>query len=215
MALTERHYPEAADLFSQAAGLVPSGHTKETGDYLNRQADALYHQGDEKGDNAALKRSIEIWHLVLVQRPRERVPLDWAEAQNNLGIAFSVLGARESGTCAAGGGGRYLPRRAAGEGSARLASRSTGREPPRRTPSASRFRQLGEREERDRTAGGGSCRLPCGARGLDPRARPAPMGVGTEQPWNRAFGARGARERNGAAGGGSCRLPGRARGENP
>jgi hypothetical protein len=29
---------------------------------------------------------------------RERVPLDWAGAQNNLGTALQTLGARESGT---------------------------------------------------------------------------------------------------------------------
>ena len=96
--LTERHYTEAADLFSQAAGLVPSGHPQETADYLSRQADALYRQGDEKGDNAALRQSIKIWQLVLGQRPRERVPLDWAMTQNNLGTALETLGERESGT---------------------------------------------------------------------------------------------------------------------
>ena len=40
VALTERRYLEAADLFSQAAGYVPSGHTGEHGGYLLRQADA-------------------------------------------------------------------------------------------------------------------------------------------------------------------------------
>ena len=29
---------------------------------------------------------------------RERVPLDWAKTQNNLGTALWTLGARESGT---------------------------------------------------------------------------------------------------------------------
>ena len=31
-------------------------------------------------------------------RARERVPLDWAMTQNNLGNALSMLGERESGT---------------------------------------------------------------------------------------------------------------------
>ena len=30
--------------------------------------------------------------------PRERVPLDWAMTQNNLGNALQTLGERESGT---------------------------------------------------------------------------------------------------------------------
>ena len=51
VAMTERHYVEAADLFKQAAALVPEGHSGETSGYLERQEDALYHQGDELGDN--------------------------------------------------------------------------------------------------------------------------------------------------------------------
>ena len=98
LAMTERHYPQAADLFKQAAELVPAGHRDETTSYLERQADALYREGDERGDNAALKQSIETWHLVLQQRPRERVPLDWARTQMNLGNALERLGERESGT---------------------------------------------------------------------------------------------------------------------
>jgi tetratricopeptide (TPR) repeat protein len=34
----------------------------------------------------------------LQERTRERVPLDWAMTQNNLGNALQTLGARESGT---------------------------------------------------------------------------------------------------------------------
>jgi hypothetical protein len=34
----------------------------------------------------------------LEELARERVPLDWAEAQDNLGRALEVLGERESGT---------------------------------------------------------------------------------------------------------------------
>jgi hypothetical protein len=59
--MTERHYGEAADLFKQAAALVPEGHSDETLGYLERQADALHRQGDEFGDNLALINSITIW----------------------------------------------------------------------------------------------------------------------------------------------------------
>ena len=34
----------------------------------------------------------------LKERTRERVPLDWAMTQNNLGTALATLGERESGT---------------------------------------------------------------------------------------------------------------------
>ena len=35
---------------------------------------------------------------MLKERTRERVPLDWAATQNNLGAALATLGERESGT---------------------------------------------------------------------------------------------------------------------
>ena len=65
---------------------------------LRRQAFALYQQGDERGDNPALRRSIEVLRSVLKEQNRDRVPLDWAVTQNNLGIALATLGERESGT---------------------------------------------------------------------------------------------------------------------
>ena len=34
----------------------------------------------------------------LKERTRERVPLGWAETQNNLGAALTILGDREAGT---------------------------------------------------------------------------------------------------------------------
>src|SRR6516162_7312859 len=98
IALTQLRYIDAADRFKEAAAYVPTGHPDEKAGYLDSQADALYRQGDEKGDNAALKQSIEIWHLVLAERTRERVPLDWASTQTNLGNALRTLGEREDGT---------------------------------------------------------------------------------------------------------------------
>jgi len=49
VALTERHYTQAAELFGQAAAYVPPGHLDERLGYLDRQADALQRQGDERG----------------------------------------------------------------------------------------------------------------------------------------------------------------------
>ena len=42
--------------------------------------------------------AIAAHHTALDLAPRERVPLDWARTQNNLGAALQTLGARESGT---------------------------------------------------------------------------------------------------------------------
>ena len=53
VAMTERRYLEAAELFDQAAGYVPAGHADERGGYLLRQEEnalALDRQGDERGD---------------------------------------------------------------------------------------------------------------------------------------------------------------------
>ena len=97
VAMTEQHYGEAADLFQQAATLVPEGHSDETSGYLERQADALYRQGDEFGDNPALISSISIWKKAIQLTTRDR-PFEWTAMQNNLGNALERLGERESGT---------------------------------------------------------------------------------------------------------------------
>ena len=80
IALTQLHYVDAAGHFKEAATLVPRGRPDEAANYLHGQADALYRQGDEHGNNAALEQSIETWQLVFQYRMRERVPLDWATA---------------------------------------------------------------------------------------------------------------------------------------
>jgi hypothetical protein len=98
IALTQLRYTNAAQQFKECADLVPSGHPDATAYCLQGQADALYREGDERGDNAALNQSITTWRLVLQYRTRDRVPLDCAGTQNNLGLALWRLGAREGGT---------------------------------------------------------------------------------------------------------------------
>ncbi|HET7879636.1 MAG TPA: hypothetical protein VFL55_02050 [Acetobacteraceae bacterium] len=98
VALTERRYAQAADLFDEAARYVPAGHPDDRLGYLNRQADALWRQGDERGDNSALQHAIQIDRRVLEERTRDRVPLQWAATEMNVGNALRILGERESGT---------------------------------------------------------------------------------------------------------------------
>ena len=99
VALTERHYAQSAELFGEAAGYAPAGHADARLRYLDRQANALYRQGDELGDNAALGASIVILRELADQGyPRDRMPLDWAAAQGELGDVLFKLGERESGT---------------------------------------------------------------------------------------------------------------------
>ena len=90
IALTRLRYVEAAQRFAKAAGMLPPSNEPEAGriGYLEREANALYQQGNEFGDNGALATAIERHTLILGMKPRERVPLDWAETQNNLGVAL-------------------------------------------------------------------------------------------------------------------------------
>jgi tetratricopeptide (TPR) repeat protein len=98
LAVTRLRDLDAAQRFAEAAAKVPQGHEDERWKYLNAEASALYRQGDEFGDNAALIKAIESYHRLAELRPRNTYPSDWAMTQNNLGIAFWSLGARESGT---------------------------------------------------------------------------------------------------------------------
>jgi tetratricopeptide (TPR) repeat protein len=102
VALTERKFDQAAGLFGQAAGYVSSDHKKERGDYLLRQADALYREGGERGDNNALREAIEVCRSALAQYPRSEAPIPWANAETDLGNVLQTLGQRESGTARLG-----------------------------------------------------------------------------------------------------------------
>jgi len=98
LSLIQLRYRQAAERFVAAAELVPDSKPEQRLDYRERHADALYRQGDEKGDNAVLKEAIRAYRDLLGAYPRERVPLDWAGTQNNLGLALQTLGERESDT---------------------------------------------------------------------------------------------------------------------
>src|SRR5215475_3617617 len=100
IALTRLRYAEAATHFANAAAVFPpkSAHEDKRIGYLAREATALYLQGYEFGDNDALRSAIERRIGLIGLNPRERVPLDWAMTQNNLGLALWRLGERESGT---------------------------------------------------------------------------------------------------------------------
>jgi tetratricopeptide (TPR) repeat protein len=54
--------------------------------------------GEQRGSNDWLDRSIGAFRELLAYWTRERVPLDWATTQNNLGNALRALGERETGT---------------------------------------------------------------------------------------------------------------------
>jgi tetratricopeptide (TPR) repeat protein len=89
---------DAARLYEQAAGLLP------TEDHDQRGADLVFaclrwtDQGRDRGDNQALATAITDCRAALEEDTRDRVPLDWAMTQMNLGNALATLGERESGT---------------------------------------------------------------------------------------------------------------------
>ncbi len=45
-----------------------------------------------------LTEAVAAFRAALEEQPRDRVPLDWARTQHNLGLALTDLGKRESGT---------------------------------------------------------------------------------------------------------------------
>ena len=54
--------------------------------------------GERESGTARLEEAVAAYRAALEERTRERVPLDWATTQNNLGNALWTLGERESGT---------------------------------------------------------------------------------------------------------------------
>src|SRR5437870_8219660 len=71
LALTRLRYGEAAKHFANAAALVPPRRANEDKriSYLQKEASALYQQGDEVGDNDALHSAIERYHRLVHLTP--------------------------------------------------------------------------------------------------------------------------------------------------
>jgi hypothetical protein len=55
------------------------------------------HLGERESGIERLEEAVTAHREALKEYTRERVPLDWAMTQNNLGIALWTLGKRESG----------------------------------------------------------------------------------------------------------------------
>ena len=54
--------------------------------------------GERESGTARLEEAVAAYRAALEECTRERVPLEWAMTQNNLGNALATLGERESGT---------------------------------------------------------------------------------------------------------------------
>ena len=91
-------FADAAALYQQAAALLPTEDRDERGSDLVSTGLSWTDQGRDFGDNAALLSATAAFSAALGERTRERVPLDWAVTQNNLGAALATLGEREGET---------------------------------------------------------------------------------------------------------------------
>jgi Tetratricopeptide repeat len=60
--------------------------------------DALQTFGEQTGQEIPLQEAVEAYRTALREWARERLPLQWAGTQNNLGGVLTRLGERESGT---------------------------------------------------------------------------------------------------------------------
>ena len=81
-------------LFAEAAGRVPPGHWGRNGsDYLEEaRSDALYRQGHERAEDAALKTAVKRYREIAQRSLPAQDPLMWIRVQNKLGLALLRLG---------------------------------------------------------------------------------------------------------------------------
>ena len=98
IALARSRYREAADHFAHAAARIPSGLGQERLGYLERQASALYSQGDEPADDGALAEAIILYRRLSEYQPRDRDRRKWVELRMRLAAGHQLLGWRTSDT---------------------------------------------------------------------------------------------------------------------
>src|ERR1035437_804757 len=90
--------PVAEKLRKIVANLPASMEPDQRGLLLHSYAGAESVIGEQSGDSDALRSAIAAYREALKECTREKVPLQWATTQNNLGNALARLGERESGT---------------------------------------------------------------------------------------------------------------------
>ena len=168
--------------------------------------------GERESGTARLEEAVAAYRAALEERTRERVPLDWAMTQNNLGNALASAGRARERDGAAGGGGRRLSRGAGGtDPRARAARLGHDAEQSRHCA----LERSAERES-------GTARLEEAVAAyraaLEERTRervPLDWAMTQNNLGNALASARRARERDGAAGGGGRRLSRCAGGTDP
>ena len=152
-----RSRPTARRCWSAHSELVPL----DWAGTQNNLGNALRALGGREAGTGRLEEAVAAFRAALLEYTQERVPLDWATTQNNLGAALRGAGRARGRHGAAGGGGRGLPRGAAGV-HARAGAAGLGDDPeqPRQ-----RAAGAGRARGRHGAAGGGGRGLPRGAAG--------------------------------------------------
>lgn len=91
-------YMSAAELYRRARAEVEKWDAAKSFEYGAAEAIALMNHGDLRGENGALRRSIELHKKLLSAIGHADRPEDWAMLQSNLGNALQTLGARDDET---------------------------------------------------------------------------------------------------------------------
>jgi len=94
--------PQVERLSALMARHAPNLRSDDRGRLWHSLASMWQTIGEQAGDTSKLENAVTAWHAALEERPRDRVPLNWAMTQTNLGGALQALGAREAGTARLG-----------------------------------------------------------------------------------------------------------------
>ena len=165
-----------------AGGTDPRARAARLGDDAEQPRQCAAALGERESGTARLEEAVAAYRAALEERTRERVPLDWATTQNNLGNALRTLGERESGTARL--------EEAVAAYRAALEERTRERVPldwaMTQNNLGNALSALGERESGTARLEEAVAAYPRGAGGTDPRARAARLGDDAEQPRQRA-----------------------------
>ncbi len=94
LARSSGKYVEAAEHYAEAARRIQNLDPQEWARLKYNQGNALYDRGQFDPEPQLLRQSVAAYRDALKERTRERVPLEWATTQNNLGTALQTLGVR-------------------------------------------------------------------------------------------------------------------------
>jgi tetratricopeptide (TPR) repeat protein len=96
IAMLQLNFLVASSHFHQAGRLLPTWDSDLYRDYQLAEAEAFYCEGQEHGDEAALRKAIKLRQEVLGRTSRRAMPMQWLTLQNEIGNALLALGERQS-----------------------------------------------------------------------------------------------------------------------